>query len=99
MAKIEAVIFDWAGTTLDYGCMAPAVAFSDVFKQYGVPISIEEARRPMGAHKKVHIRKITQDPAVKERWFKKHGKNPDEKDVENMFNDFVPNQMKVLLSY
>ncbi|XBB56155.1 phosphonoacetaldehyde hydrolase, partial [Bacillus sp. SW7] len=21
--KIEAVIFDWAGTTVDYGCFAP----------------------------------------------------------------------------
>ena len=27
MRNIEAVIFDWAGTTVDYGCMAPVQAF------------------------------------------------------------------------
>ena len=32
----EAVIFDWAGTTMDYGCMAPAVVFVDVFKAKGI---------------------------------------------------------------
>ena len=26
---IEAVLFDWAGTTMDFGCMAPAVVFVD----------------------------------------------------------------------
>ncbi len=29
---IEAVIFDWAGTTVDYGCFAPVQAFQEVFK-------------------------------------------------------------------
>ena len=24
---IRAVIFDWAGTTMDFGCMAPAVVY------------------------------------------------------------------------
>ena len=24
---IRAIIFDWAGTTMDFGCMAPAVVF------------------------------------------------------------------------
>mgnify|MGYP000741963126 CR=1 FL=1 len=31
--KIEAVIFDWAGTTVDYGCFAPVQAFTEVFKE------------------------------------------------------------------
>ena len=52
---IRCVILDWAGTTMDFGCMAPAVVFMQVFEKAGVPISIEEARIPMGAHKKVHI--------------------------------------------
>ena len=50
--KLEAVILDWAGTTMDYGCMAPAVVFRKVFAEMGVPITMEEARKPMGAHKK-----------------------------------------------
>ena len=25
--KLQAAIFDWAGTVLDFGCLAPAVTF------------------------------------------------------------------------
>src|SRR5216684_6208829 len=39
--KIRAVLLDWAGTAMDFGCMAPAVVFMDVFKREGVPITIE----------------------------------------------------------
>ena len=28
---VKMVIFDWAGTTVDYGCYAPAVVFVEVF--------------------------------------------------------------------
>ena len=30
---LKAVILDWAGTTMDYGCYAPAVVFIEVFKR------------------------------------------------------------------
>ena len=79
---LKAVIFDWAGTTIDYGSRAPAGVFIDVFKRRGVPITIEEAREPMGAHKKVHIRKITQLASVAKRWREVHGKPSTEDDVE-----------------
>ena len=56
--KLKAILLDWAGTTMDYGCYAPAVVFLEVFKRQGVEITMPEAREPMGAHKKDHIRKI-----------------------------------------
>lgn len=96
---IKAIILDWAGTTMDYGCMAPAVVFGAVFKKYGVEISVEEARQPMGAHKKVHIRALTQIPSVNERWRSVHGSAPTEEDVERMFTDFVPMQIACLADY
>ena len=36
MGKIEAVIFDWAGTTVDYGCFAPVQVFTEVFQDMGI---------------------------------------------------------------
>jgi len=96
---IQAVLLDWAGTTMDYGCMAPAVVFVDVYKRQGVPITMEEARAPMGAHKRVHIQKISQLDSVRGRWQEKHGKPPDEADVDRMFADFVPLQMQCLGDY
>ena len=43
--------------------MAPAVVFVEVFERKGVPITMAEARAPMGAHKRVHIRKIAEQDA------------------------------------
>jgi len=78
---------------------SPAVVFIEVFKQEGVPITMAEARAPMGAHKKVHIRKITHLEGVRERWKSKFGRYPNEDDVERMFKNFVPLQIKVLPEY
>lgn len=96
---LKAVLLDWAGTTLDYGCYAPAVVFIEVYRRKGVPITVEEARAPMGAHKKVHIRQISQIEAVARRWQEAHGRRPTEEDVEAMFKDFVPLQIDCLADY
>ena len=96
---IEAVLLDWAGTIMDFGCMAPAVVFVEVFKRRGVPIDMAEARAPMGAHKKVHIQRITELESVRARWKVVHGRLPGEEDVNRMFEDFVPLQLNCLSEY
>lgn len=96
---LKAVLLDWAGTTMDYGCYAPAVVFVEIYKRFGVEISMEEAREPMGAHKRVHILQISQQDGVRRRWTAVHGKPPTEEDVDRMFADFVPAQLKVLAEY
>ncbi|MCZ6729103.1 MAG: phosphonoacetaldehyde hydrolase [SAR324 cluster bacterium] len=96
---VNAVILDWAGTTMDFGCMAPAVVFVEVFKRKNVPISMEEARVPMGAHKRVHIQRISEIDAVRARWQEAHGKPPDDSDVDAMFAEFVPLQLDCLSNY
>lgn len=59
MSHIQAVIFDWAGTTVDYGCMAPIKGFVDGFQRIGVAITNEMARKPMGLLKIDHTRAIS----------------------------------------
>ena len=56
--KIKAVIFDWAGTTIDYGCFAPVKGFVDGYKSIGIDITNEMARKPMGLMKIDHTRAI-----------------------------------------
>jgi phosphonoacetaldehyde hydrolase len=96
---LRAIILDWAGTTMDYGCYAPAVVFLDVFERQGVPITMAEARVPMGAHKRVHIAAIARLPSVAERWKAARGKPCTEADVDAMFADFVPRQLACLAMY
>jgi phosphonoacetaldehyde hydrolase len=84
---------------MDYGCMAPAVVFVEVYKRQGVPITMDEARAPMGAHKRVHIQKIGQLDTVRQRWQQAHGRIPTEADVDRMFAEFVPLQLDCLSQY
>lgn len=97
---VKMVIFDWAGTTLDYGCYAPAVVFIEVYKRRGVEITMEQARRPMGLKKLDHIRAISQQDEVAAEWKRVHGRECTEADVQDMFeNDFVPLQVACIADY
>ena len=53
VGRLRACVLDWGGTVIDCGVFAPAVGFVEVFEREGVPITIDEARGPMGIHKKV----------------------------------------------
>lgn len=70
---LEAVIFDWAGSTIDFGCFAPTQVFVDAFAAVGIEISLVEARGPMGMAKIDHIRALLADDTIRERWEKKFG--------------------------
>jgi phosphonoacetaldehyde hydrolase len=94
--RIQAVILDWAGTTLDFGCMAPVVAFQRAFELEGVPITVDEARQPMGAHKRDHIAQLCALPSVRTRWQQVHRREPGESDVDRIFARFVPLQLAAL---
>jgi phosphonoacetaldehyde hydrolase len=94
--RIEAVIFDWAGTTVDHGCMAPVAAFQEVFRRRGVTISTAAARGPMGTHKRTHIERLCELPDVEDAWRVRFGRAPDTVDVDAMFTEFIPLQLAVL---
>lgn len=86
--KVQAVIFDWAGTTIDYGCFAPVEAFISSFKKQGIEPSIDEVRAPMGLPKKVHIKKIISGERVEKLWESIHGRLPEESDIDAIYRDF-----------
>ena len=97
--KVKGLVLDWSGTTADAYVVAPAVVFVEVFKKHGVEISMPEARGPMGLRKDLHIKALTEEPAIRDRWKSVHGKNPDQGDVDRMFADFVPMQLECLRQY
>ncbi len=91
---VKAVIFDWSGTLVDFGCMAPAYVFVDVFKRHGVPITLAEAREPMGLNKREHLKAISQMDRVTKVWKSVHGKECKEEDLDVMYEDFLPMQLE-----
>lgn len=96
---LQALIFDWAGTMVDYGSQAPAQIFVKVFKDKGVEITLEEARGPMGMHKRDHIATLCQEPRIAKAWQMVHNAPPDQEDIEEMFQAFIPLQMEILSDY
>ena len=94
--SIQAVIFDWAGTTVDHGCMAPVGVFVELFKKRGVEVTIAQAREPMGTHKREHIRRMCSMPKIAEAWAAAHGAPPGDEDVDAMYAEATPLQISAL---
>jgi len=96
MTRFQAVIFDWAGTTVDYGSCAPARVFIEVFRVRGIDITEPEARGPMGLAKREHIAAIANVPRVAEIWRDTFGHLPTDADVQAIYDDFLPLQKETL---
>lgn len=96
---LQAVIFDWAGTTIDFGSRAPTNVFVKVFEESGVPITIEEARAPMGQAKRDHLRSVLNAPRVARAWTEKHGRGATEQDVDRLYEQFLPLQKQTLADH
>ena len=91
--KLQAVILDWAGTTVDYGSFSPIRAMQQVFRLRGIAVSDDEVRRDMGLLKKDHIRSLLRSPLVAQAWRKHYARQATESDVEELYREFQPVQM------
>lgn len=99
LTMIQAVMFDWAGTMVDYGCFAPLNVFMEVFRKREIDITVDEARAPMGLLKRDHIQAITRMERVAGLWQERYGKLPDEADVDALYADFEPMLLATVHQY
>lgn len=93
---LQAVIFDWAGTTVDFGSRAPILAFMALFADNHVTISIDEARAPMGLEKRDHIAAVLNMPRVAAAWQAIYDRAVTEADIDRLYQDFIPYQLKTI---
>ncbi|PQO44282.1 phosphonoacetaldehyde hydrolase [Blastopirellula marina] len=94
--KVKAVVFDWAGTVIDFGCCAPASVFRRIFDEKGLEITARQAREPMGLAKRDHIAAVLAMPEVRQNWTDKFGAAPSESDIDALYSNFLPLQKEVL---
>ena len=99
MSKFKAVIFDWAGTVIDFGSFAPMGAFVETFGKFGVHVTIEDARKPMGLPKRAHISAMLAEPHISARWASAQGAAPDEGAIDKVYDLFVPLNEEVVSDY
>ncbi|MQS89388.1 phosphonoacetaldehyde hydrolase [Companilactobacillus mishanensis] len=94
---IEAVIFDWAGTTVDYGSLAPVAAFRAAFNEKGISPTDEEIRQFMGMSKWDHIGELLSLTTIKDQWMDKYGELPTLDDRKSLFSTFEAKLMAQLV--
>ena len=99
MHKVDAVIFDWAGTAVDYGSFAPVQAFADVFKAYGIEPTLDEIRKPMGMLKIDHIRTMLDMPRINGLWKEIYKREPSQEDALKMYGIFEEKLMAILKDF
>jgi len=84
------VIFDWAGTMVDFGCRAPIAALIEAFARRGVSLAEASARADMGKAKIDHVRALLTRPEVAAAWLKAMGRPPGDADVTALMEDLGP---------
>ncbi|GAD80251.1 phosphonoacetaldehyde hydrolase [Vibrio ezurae] len=92
-STVQAVIFDWAGTIVDFGSFAPTSIFVEAFKrEFDFELSLDEAREPMGLGKWDHIQAVGRIPSVKLRWIERFGSAMCSEDIDRIYQTFMPLQ-------
>lgn len=93
LSPLQAVIFDWAGTLVDFGSLAPTQIFVEAFATFGISITLEQARGPMGLSKWDHIHQLLQEPSIAAQWNSMFGRAPSDADVDAIYARFMPMQI------
>lgn len=97
--KVNGVILDLSGTTCDPYVLGPALAFHQAFEIEGVPITMDEARKPMGCRKDLHIQQILDSDRVSRLWNETKGRPYGNDDVKRIFEHFLSVENKVLKDF
>jgi len=90
LSGFDLVIFDWAGTMVDFGCCAPVAALVESFGRHGVQLDEPAVRADMGKAKADHVRALLAQSEVSAAWTAANGAAPGEADVAALMDDLGP---------
>ncbi len=97
--NFKAVVFDWAGTTIDFGSFAPMGVFVAAFARFGITATVAQARAPMGMPKWNHIRAMLNDPDLADQWQAAQKSEANDAAVDAIYKVFVPMNEEVVAKY
>lgn len=97
--KIKLAVFDWAGTTVDYGCMAPYIVFDEIFKAKGIELTKDEILKPMGMEKKDHIRALLKTDKASKQWQNNYGREWNDSDINEMYENFEERLAQIVADF
>ena len=97
--QIKLVVFDWAGTTTDFGSQAPVDVFDRTFRQKGLVFTKDEINAPMGMEKKAHITSMLNTERGRQLWQETYSRSWNEDDIEEVYQCFEANLRTVVAEY
>ncbi|MCC7667749.1 2-aminoethylphosphonate--pyruvate transaminase [Liquorilactobacillus satsumensis] len=95
---VKAVVFDWAGTTIDYGSRAPILAYQEVFSYFNIPITVSLIRKYIGREKYEQTKLILDDPDEKKIWKEIYPHLSDQDMLDKIYTkleELIPNILTV----
>jgi phosphonoacetaldehyde hydrolase len=96
---LKLVVFDWAGTLIDHGSVAPVHAMVAMFENIGVRVTTQQVRSAMGLRKRDHIESVLRIPDVRRGFQAARGRSPSEADVDELYHAYVPAQLEAIRQY
>lgn len=97
--QIKLAVFDWAGTTTDFGSQAPVDVFDRTFRQKGLVFTKDEINAPMGMEKKAHIKTMLSTERGRQLWQGAYSRSWNEDDIEEVYQCFEANLRTVVTEY
>lgn len=97
--EIALAVFDWAGTTVDYGCVAPLAVFERIFENKNIHLTREEILKPMGMGKRDHIETLLSTEEATRQWKEQYHRDWTQADIDEMFAQFNKELLSVLNQY
>lgn len=97
--RVSGIVFDWAGTLVDFGSMAPIIALVEAFRRKGLHVTHEQARRHMGLAKRDHIDAMLAEEELRAAWTAKFGTPPGQAAIDAFYEEFVPLQLEVIAEH
>lgn len=97
--EVKLVVFDWAGTTIDYGCIAPLAVFERIFENKNIHLTREAILKPMGMGKRDHIETLLSTEEATTQWKEQYQRDWTQADIDEMFAQFNTELLRALNDY
>ncbi|MCX4029032.1 phosphonoacetaldehyde hydrolase [Endozoicomonas sp. SM1973] len=99
IGKVQGVIFDLAGTLIDFGAMAPVEALQATFADHHIDIPEPLLRQLSTSDYQQQLKQLLDEGTVSEAWSNQYGRLPSHEDLENLQQQFIPHQIKSILNH
>ena len=88
--RIKAIVFDWAGTMVDFGCLAPVKALQSALAAHHIDASEAEVRADMGKAKHAHLAALLAVPRLARQWHAATGCDVTLGDIDLLHDEVGP---------